>query len=121
MIVLDTNILIEILKNNQKIIKKVTALQPPLHISSISAMELIYGARNNEEVKLLNAFISKFSVIHLDEKISQRALGLINKYAKSHNLDIPDALIAATSLHNSNELFTLNTKDFKFIEGIQLL
>ncbi len=38
----------------------------------------------------------------------------------SHKLCIPDALIAATALIYSIELYTLNSKDFQFIENIQL-
>ncbi len=37
MILLDTNILIEVLKNNQGTINKVKAFTPPLNISSITA------------------------------------------------------------------------------------
>ena len=45
---------------------------------------------------------------------------LIFKYAKSHNLTIPDALIAATAKRNI-PLFTLNLKDFKYIDEINLI
>ena len=45
-IILDSNILIEILKGQQETINIVQALPPPLSISSVTAMELIVGARN---------------------------------------------------------------------------
>jgi len=41
-------------------------------------------------------------------------------YSLSHKLSIPDAIIAATALHYDIELYTYNTKDFRFIEGIKL-
>jgi len=40
MIVLDTNVLIEILKDNQSTIEKVQSFNCPLAISSITVMEL---------------------------------------------------------------------------------
>tara|TARA_R110001583_G_C5528085_1_gene398286 strand:- start:76 stop:462 length:387 start_codon:yes stop_codon:yes gene_type:complete len=119
--VLDTNVLIEILKNNQQTIKQVESLSPPLFVSVISAMELIYGALNNQELKKLQQFLSLFTIIQLNEKVSQQAFSLITKYAKSHTLDIPDALIAASCLDNNKTLFTYNRKDFHFIPKLTLL
>ncbi len=119
--VLDTNVLIEILKNNQNTIKHVELLSPPLSVSVISAMELLYGALNKSELKKLQQFLSLFNIIQLDEKVSQKAFSLIAQYAKSHTLDIPDALIAASCLENNKTLFTYNRKDFHFIPKLTLL
>lgn len=121
MILLDPNILIEILKNNQDTIRKVSAFTPPLAISSNTAMELIYGARNNTEVKKLKNFIQKFQVVHIEPIISITALKLVTEFAKSHTLDIPDALIAATAIQMKMQLFTYNVKDFRFMPEIILV
>ncbi len=51
-IVLDTNILIEILKNNKQTIKEVEEYDIH-HISVITAMELFYGAFNKTELQKL--------------------------------------------------------------------
>ena len=118
-IILDTNILIEILKNNQNTIKEVEKFDEH-YISAISKMELFYGALNKKELEKLNQFIELFIIIPLNEKISNIATNLIYKYAKSHTLDIPDSLIAATSLNVDYPLLTYNKKDFKYIEGIIL-
>ncbi len=121
MILLDTNILIEILKGDEQTIAKVQSFTQDICISSISAMELYYGALNKAELNKLEKFVSLFNVIHLNENISKRSTMLIKIYAKSHNLDIPDSLIATTSLEKKYKLFTYNLKDFKYIEGIKLL
>jgi len=42
------------------------------------------------------------------------------KYTKSHGLAVPDALIAATAIVNNVKLYTLNVKDFKFIDELIL-
>ena len=44
----------------------------------------------------------------------------MEEYFLSHKLAIPDALIAATALVNSISLYTLNAKDFRFIEGLTI-
>lgn len=120
-ILLDTNILIKILKGDEKTIKKVQSFKQQLHISSITVMELYYGALNKAELNKIEKFISLFIVIEVNEKISKKATKLIKEYAKSHNLDIPDSLIASTSLENNARLFTYNLKDFRYILGIELL
>ena len=120
-ILLDTNILIEILKGNQKTIQQVESLHTTLYVSSITVMELYYGALNKAEIKRLEKFIMLFTVLHIDKEISIRSAELIKVYAKSHTLDIPDSLIAATALEKELTLFTYNTKDFKYISHIKLL
>lgn len=119
-VILDTNILIEILKGNNNTISKVKSFED-IYISSISVMELYYGALNKAEVNKLEKFISLFHIIELNEKISTTSTKLIKTYAKSHNLDIPDSLIASTTLVYGYNLFTYNIKDFRYIDGIHLV
>ena len=59
-------------------------------------------------------------IIDFNEDISERALLLIESYAKSHNLQIPDAIIAATALFYETPLLTYNLKDFKYIKNIDI-
>jgi len=121
MILLDTNILIEILKGHQKTIEKVESFHATLAVSSISVMELYYGAINKAELNKLEKFVSLFHRVQLDENISIQATKLVKLYAKSHNLDIPDSLIASTALVHNTKLFTYNLKDFKYIKNIELI
>jgi predicted nucleic acid-binding protein len=120
MILLDTNILIEILKGHQETINKVQGFDMTLAISSITAMELYYGAHNKAELNRLEKFVSLFHTIHINETISAQATKLVKIYAKSHNLDIPDSLIASTALMHQCELFTYNIKDFTYIKHLTL-
>lgn len=120
-IVLDTNILIEILKNNTQTLQAVEGLNGKLCISAITVMELYFGARDNVEMAKLKKFIELFDLIEIDTAISHNAILLIEKYAKSHHLDIPDALIASSAVVNGIPLMTYNRKDFKYIDGLKLL
>ena len=121
MILLDTNILIEILKGNTKTIQKVEALNAELFISSITVMELYYGALNKVELRKLEKFVTLFTIVDVNSAISIKAVELIKTYAKSHSLDIPDSLIASTAIEKDYSLFTYNTKDFKYIHTIKLV
>jgi len=119
-VALDTNILIEILKNNTQIVSMFYQASSKFAISSISAMELYYGARDKKELQNLKKFITFFDTIELDTTIATTATLLIETYAKSHSLTIPDALIAATSIRHGYPLWTLNVKDFHYIDGLNL-
>jgi len=44
----------------------------------------------------------------------------MSRYSLSHKVSIPDMLIAATAISHDLELYTLNTKDFKFIPELNL-
>jgi tRNA(fMet)-specific endonuclease VapC len=120
-IVLDTNILIEILKNNTQTLRTVEGLNGQLCISAITVMELYFGARDKAELSRLKKFIELFHLIEIDGAISHQATLLIEQYAKSHHLDIPDALIASSAMVNKLPLMTYNRKDFNYIDGIVLL
>lgn len=119
-IVLDTNILIEILKNNVQTLQELEALDAVFYISSITVMELYFGARDKAELAKLKKFTAAFELIEIDVEISKCATRLIESYAKSHHLDIPDALIASSALVKKFPLMTYNRKDFKYIDGLSL-
>lgn len=121
MILIDTNILIEIYRNNTIIVNTVKELgQENIAVSDITCAELYFGARNKKELQTLAKDLKKLEILSIQTEISRKAVVLVEKYALSHKLTIPDALIAATAIYHNLELYTLNTKDFVFIEGIKL-
>ncbi len=122
MILCDTNIIIEALKNNPVVIQAIEKIGlDRVAISVVTAMELYYGALNKAELKKIKLHLSSIQIFHINEEISVTASELIERYAKSHGLQIPDALIAATSINRGFKLYTGNKKDFVYIEKIRLL
>ena len=115
--ILDTNIVIEIFKGNAEIFSALEK-ENNLCISSITSMELYFGALNKAETIKIKKALKAFNVLHLNQDISIKAIELIGMYGKSHGLMIPDAIIAATAIITSTRLKTLNTKDFHFIKGL---
>lgn len=121
MILVDTNIFIEIFKGNAEVEHSVGLFIPQeLAMSSVTVMELYYGALNKLELKRIRKHLAVFRICHISISTSETATSLIERYAKSHGLQIPDALIAATALEHHCPLLTLNLKDFMYIEGLQL-
>lgn len=121
MILCDTNILIEFYKNNSGVISVMRGVGlPNLAVSVITIGELYYGARDSRELTKIKKHLSSLNQIAVDEETSEITLSLLETYALSHRLSLPDAIIAATALRHSIELYTLNLKDFRYIDGLSI-
>ena len=121
MILCDTNILIEFFKDNAQIVLELRQIgQNRIGISHITQAELYFGALDKSELKKMKRHFLLLCQFPVNLSISKRFLHLMEGYSLSHNLSIPDALIAATALEHMLELYTLNTKDFQFIPGLML-
>lgn len=121
LILCDTNIIIEVYKENQSIITVLEKIgQQNLAISDVTCAELLYGARNKKELQIIKRDLKKLVVFSINETISKTAVSLVEKFSLSNNLTLPDALIASTALYNGVNLYTLNKKDFRYIEKVEL-
>jgi predicted nucleic acid-binding protein len=121
MILLDTNILIEAFKRNKRTIEIIEKIgEENVSISSITQMELYYGALNKGELGKIKKALSNLMLYSIDEHITGIAVQLIETYAKSHGLTIPDAIIATTAREQNLELLTYNMRDFQFIKNLTL-
>jgi len=121
MILCDTDIFIEAFKNNTLatgLLRRIGFQN--IALSAITLMELYFGALNKRELLKIKSRLQKLEIINLDQKITETAINMIERYAKSHGLHIPDALIAATAICRGMQLLTYNVKDFIFVEGIRL-
>ncbi len=117
----DTNIIIEFYKENLQVLEKLHAIgQINIAISMVTAGELLYGALNKRELNLIRKDIDDLHLNHITPAIGECFLELMERYAVSHKLSLPDGLIAATAIVEDFPLYTLNQKDFKFIKELQL-
>lgn len=125
LILLDSDVLIDVLRKDALAGMLLTTLASagPLAISIVSRMETIRGCRNFEVQQQAEKLLRRFQVIALDGDISRRADELVSRYYLAYNLEIPDALIAATAIVYELPLLSKNQKDFRFLKeaGLQLL
>ena len=122
-VIADTDVLIEFLDRGNTTVKEkllVIGIEN-ICISEITASELLYGARDKKHWENLMKFIEQSLVLPVTREISNLHLNLVSSYSLTHKLKVQDALIAATAITLSLELYTLNVKDFKFIKDIRLL
>ena len=117
---IDTNIVIEYLKGNDKIINRLDKFDT-VYINDVVIMEIFQGARDKRELNYIKKNILKFEVLKMNHEITVLAKEILEKYTLSHNAKIMDVLIASTVILYNIDLYTLNTKDFRYLEQISLV
>lgn len=118
--VLDTDVLIDFLRGKPQAVEYIRELEFPVMISSISVGELCAGVREGAERVALESFLSAFDVVPVDEEIA-RTGGLFKRdFSRSHDLHLPDALIAATARVRGCPLVTLNRKHFPMLTNVHV-
>ncbi len=121
LVLCDTNVLIEFYKNNSSVIDNLKKIgQSNIALSVVSTAELIYGALNKKELQQILTDLGHLTNLDIDSDICRIFIRLMTDYSLSHNLTLPDALIAASALHHDISLYTLNVKDFKYIPDLKL-
>ena len=121
MILCDTNVMVELWKNNPPIAAELRQIgYAEIAISVVTQAELYFGALNKKELDEIRRHLSLISLLPVSEGISSQFILLMETYSLSHKLSIPDALIAATAIEYGLPLYTLNVRDFRFIQNLQL-
>jgi predicted nucleic acid-binding protein len=118
----DTNIVIYYLEKSfllsgEKLIDNILNSYQPA-ISIITEIELLcWKSATEDDIKLLQNFISNSIVYELDQNVKLKAIE-IRKYA---NLKLPDVIIAASALVNNQILISRNISDFNKISELQVI
>ena len=123
LVLVDTDILIDFARHIQDASDVLMRLErrSTLAVSAITELELLVGCRNKIEAQNTDHLLDRFQIIPLNEQVSNIATSLIRKYRLSHGLLLADALIAATALDVGCEFITKNQRDYRFVDGLNLL
>lgn len=105
--VFDTNIIIDILNGYELALTEIKRYESPI-ISRITWIEVLMGAKDEQEKEYLSQFLRCFMVMDTSESIGKQAIILRNR----HRLRLPDALIWATAKEQEALLITRDCKDF---------
>src|SRR5260221_11999053 len=117
---IDTDVLVDVSRNNQAAIAYVDQLSNDWSLSAMTALELISGAKNQRDVELINRLIEVYDTIPVNEAIGRHAYDLLKVYAKSSGRRTFDSLIAATAIEGQRRLATNNRKHFAMIHGLAI-
>ncbi len=103
----DTNILIDYLNGVTKAADAI-ARYKDLFISRITWMEILVGAKGDDEWAATREYLRLFRIEKLDETIAEEAV----RVRQAKRIRLPDAIIHATASSLGCQLVTRNTKDF---------
>ncbi|MBI4378406.1 MAG: type II toxin-antitoxin system VapC family toxin [Nitrospinae bacterium] len=124
LICLDTDIIIDHLKGKgpgveifERIIKKGNPLT-----TQITRFELLCGAIDNRENKIIEDCLFGFRVLSFDKDSSLIAAGLYRELKKKGQfIGIRDIMIGGIALANNLKLATKNISEFRRIKGLRII
>ena len=122
-LILDTDILIWVLRDRPAALRFVDAIPPAQrNVSSITYMELLYGSRDATDLRSIKDLVDDIfaEVVPVSEVISATATRLMEEFVLACRLGVSDALIAATALERHEPLATGNEKYFRVIRALEL-
>lgn len=125
MIIIDTDVCIELLKGNKKILQRRDRYEDPIGISFMSVAELYYGAEKSTNPtrnrSAIEGLLLTLDIVQPEISILKRSGSIKAELQKAGSM-IPDAdiIIAATALETGSRLVTSNLKHFERVPGLQL-
>jgi tRNA(fMet)-specific endonuclease VapC len=117
----DTCTIIDFINGRSETLHDLLAKDVKLFVNSIIEMELLQGARNKNELRVIEKKLRSFRLVMMQQEIFDLATDYVRTYRLSHSLALPDAVIGATAIYYQIPFYTYNTKDFKFLPDIQLV
>ncbi|MFW6245909.1 MAG: type II toxin-antitoxin system VapC family toxin [Tangfeifania sp.] len=109
----DTNILISLAKNEIELADIATD-ETRLYISVITYMETMsYPFQNSIEKETVSKLCEKLPVIQLSRKIVEKVISL----KQNPEINLGDAVIAATAITNRLDLVTANISDYQNLDS----
>lgn len=127
--VIDTDILIDLLRNRKEVVAFVSKLQDKSFLLSttvINQFELHYGAhksRNPEKsVQATKKLLNQLKILTLTPRSAQRAGHIFAELeAKGQSIGLRDTFIGAIALTREFSIATRNTEHFKKIAGLKII
>lgn len=118
---IDTSVLVDHLRGFEpakNLIRRVREKEFHAFISSITEAELFAGKDVKQESRQLELMelISLFEKIILENKIAQKS----GELRRNYDIELPDAIIAATAFHSKCVVLTKNKKHFGKIKEIKV-
>lgn len=111
---IDTDILVDHLRGETKATDTLHSLfmeAEPLFSSVICEAEIFANLRP-DEVEAAESLFRYIKTLPVDSKVARQAGAYRQRFAKSHRVEVPDALIAATAKLNRAKLVTRNKKHY---------
>ena len=117
---LDTDILIDILRNHPPAVRWLSIQTEIPLVTGFSAMELQAGCADKKQVRAVDDLIRRFALVWPTENDLQRALDHFTDRRLRYNLGILDSFIGECAVGRGIILCTFNVKHFQAIAGLKI-
>ncbi len=117
--IVDTDVLIDFLRGNEKAVTLIDQISSQIILSPIVVAELYAGVKGDNEMSVLDNFISVFRIVPIDSEIAKTGGIYKRDFGKSHGIGLADALLAATAYQENAEIITLNIKHYPMITDLK--
>ena len=118
-ILVDTDVLIDFLRGDNKAVAFIENFTSRIILSSIVVAELYAGVKGSQELAVLENFLSLFRIVPVTAGIAKKGGIYKRDFGKSHGVGLADAILAATADMEKAILKTLNVKHYPMIKGLQ--
>lgn len=118
MYVLDTDVLIDLLRKHPPAVTWIQSVDEPVSVPGYVALELYQGCRNAREVEDVSKLLAPIPLIWPMEEDCQRALQIFPSLHLSHSIGLLDMLIACTVQGRRAVLYTFNKKHFQSVQEL---
>jgi predicted nucleic acid-binding protein len=121
-VVFDTDVLIHAQRGSRRAAAVIDSAKGRF-VSVQSLMELLQGARDTHDLRIIKRFMAdlSFGVLPFAENVGHRALVYVEEYGLSAGLRAGDAIVAATAVENAMPLISANAKHFRGIKELELV
>ena len=113
-ILLDSDVIISWLRGSEPFVRLIPDLLQKGEVltwTPVSVAEIFAGVRKGEEKQTENLFLVLEPLL-LSAEIGRKAGQYLRAYARSHGVEVADALVAATAHLNKLPLWTLNKRHY---------
>ena len=118
-LLLDTCILIDVLREKVAALDWMNRLDRFPSISVVTLSELHGGAKSQREELAIQKLIKPLQLLPVGREVAVLAGTHRKHFSKSHAVELGDALIAATAEHYGLALATLNVKHFPMFKKLR--
>jgi predicted nucleic acid-binding protein len=117
-VVVDSDVLIDVLRGMPTAAAFLKSLDRPPICSEVARVEVLRGMRAHER-RDAQRLLSLVAWASIDEGVSTTAGEFGRRFRRSHALAVPDLLVAATAERLGLPLATRNVRDYPMFPGLE--
>jgi predicted nucleic acid-binding protein len=123
MVIVDSDVIIWVLRGDatyqERFAEMVRSEKGKAAVTPVQYAEIMAGVKEKERA-VTEVFLESFICLPIDANVGLRAGEYLHRYAKSHSVHLPDALVAASVSLGNHTLWTANTKHYPMLHAADL-